>query len=134
MYGIIKTHMGISPNSARGFYKSSVIWGNSQLWKNGLVFTPLSYWSPENIENKLPVFLLHQVYGSYTYKIPFICLTFQFRGLTLLINVSRETDLIVIHWGFQIDLLLNEFIPQFRVTGVNVRENASVKFSVWSDF
>lgn len=115
--------MEISLNSARDFYKSLVIWGNSQLWKNALVFAQLSYWSPGNRENKLPVFLLHQVYGSYTYKIPFIYLTFQFRGLTLPINMSRKTDLIVIHWGFQIELFLNEFILQFKVTEVNVREN-----------
>lgn len=52
--------------------------------------------------------LLHQIYGSYILKIPFFYLTFQFRGLTLPINVSREAALIAPHWGFQIDLFLNE--------------------------
>lgn len=52
--------------------------------------------------------LLHQIYCSYIFKIPFFYLTFQFRGLTLPINMSREATLIAIYWGFQIDLFLIE--------------------------
>lgn len=70
------------------------------------IFTLLFYWGKET-ENKLPVPSL-QIYGSYILKNSFFSVDISVQRANLTNYCVYRSILLAIHWGFQIDLFLNE--------------------------